>query len=157
MSIRKNKTVTALIPFLLFITDYICFVLLNAPLILGLIGYLFLCLQTCAAQPFTLAMTMFLLGLQSFMFYGIWGFSYFSLIPIAFLGIYLNNLLIKTPFLSYGLLSAYILSNNLLLALLSGQTAHLKNYTVWQLCATIGMILSMSLIIRVAGTTDNRL
>lgn len=143
--------------FFLFITDYTCFVLLDTPLLLSLTGYLFLCLPTFTERPAPTALTLFLLGLQSFMFYGTWGFTFLSLIPIAGLGIYLNNLLIKTPVLSYGLLAAYTLCNNLLLALLFGRTADLKNYTIWQFCATMGVILSMSLIIRVAGTTDNRL
>lgn len=145
------------LPLLLFIADYFCFSLFNAPLLLSLAGYLFLLLPIYAGQPFFISTTLFLLGLQSFMFYGIWYFSYLSLIPITFLGIYLNNLFIKTPFVGYCLLSAYILCNNVLIALLYGQATHLKNYTVWQLCATLGVMLSMSLIIRVAGTTDNRL
>lgn len=145
------------LPLLLFIADYFCFSLFNAPLLLSLAGYLFLFLMAIATQPFILATTFFLLGLQSFMFYGTWGFTFISLIPILFLGIYLNNLFIKTSFISYSLLSAYILCNNVLIALLYGQATHLKNYTVWQLCATLGVMLSMSLIIRVAGTTDNRL
>ena len=145
------------LPFLLFIIDYTCFVLLDAPLMLCLIGDSFLHLAMHRAQPLAFAFALFLVSLQSFMFYGAWYFSYLSLIPLTALGIYLNRLFIKTSLLNGCLLAAYIVCNNLLLALLFGRIADLKNYTVWQFCATMVLIMSMSLIIRVAGTTDNRL
>ena len=146
-----------LLPLFCFIIDYFCFSLFNASLLLSLTGYFFLFLPDSMQRPALSCFTLFLLGLQSFMFYGICGLTFISLIPLALLEIYLNYLFIKTAVVGYTMLVTYIFGNNLLISLLKDQSIDLINYTIWQLCATMGVMLSLSLIIRVAGTTDNRL
>lgn len=145
----------AVFPLLLFITDYSCFVLLDAPVLLSLTGYLFLLLPTHITQPLYIGTMLFLLELQSLLFYGAFGFTLISLTPLILFGIYLNNFFIKTPLIGYSLLITYILCNNLLLALLNGRTTDLNSYTAWQLCVTIGAMLSISLILRTTSTTSH--
>lgn len=142
---------------ILFTIDYCAYVLLDAPIILSLTTCFFYLLSGQQNYVIHLMACFILIGLQSLLFYNIPHLALISLTPIALLGNYMHQFFLKTACINIILIMGYILCNNLLAAFLLKQPTPMQNYTIWQLCSTLGIVFGMSLIIRVAGTTDNRL
>lgn len=146
-----------LLPPLLFFIDYSAYILLDAPIVLSLVCFFVLQLFAATQNQITLLITGFFLGLDSFILYGHFGIIYFALLPIILSSFVIKKWLKSSLIVVTGTLSILIILQNTLLGLLLDQKTALKNYTIWQLCVNIGVIVSMSLIICVAGKRDNRL
>ncbi len=150
-----NKSI--ILPPLLFFIDYSAYILLDAPLILSLLCYLILQLSAQKRAPATFYTSIFFLGLSSFTFYGNVEITYLALIPIILSSHIAKKWLKSSPWVIASTLSLFILIQNSLLYLILEQETPLKSYTIWQFCVNISIVLSMSLIVCVAGKRDNRL
>lgn len=146
-----------LIPPVFFFIDYTAFVLLDKPLILTLSCYLILQLFTKSAFDPSFYTSLLFLGLYSFMVYANSFFIYLIIFPIVLVSLLIKKHIIKTPFITYGVLALFILLQNLLLYPILGIKRSLIIYTIRQYCVNILVMLIISLIISVAGKQDNRL
>ncbi len=150
-----NKSI--ILPPLLFFIDYSAYILLDAPLVLSLACYTVVQLLASKRAHATFYTSIFFLGLSSFTFYGNIGIIYVALLPILMSSYIAKKWLKFSPWVIACTLCLFMLTQNSLLFLILGQKTPLKSYTIWQFCVNISIVLSMSLIICVAGKRDNRL
>lgn len=144
-----------LVPFVLFMIDYSIYAI-DAPLVLSLICYLFFSLSRNRLIPSTLTFCLFLIGLQSFHIDALYPSGFICLITCA-ISLALRKILIHKWLISFAAVCCVIIINAGWITFLSNTAPLQKNYTTWQLCVNLTILLIMSLIDRVAGSTDNRL
>ncbi len=151
------KRYTYLIPFILLIIDYNINTLINKPLLCTLLCWYLLQLYAPKRSPYTLAGTIGLLGLASFLHHGYFGFIYLSLMPATLLSLFCQHWLTSGRILPMLSLLLTLVLNNLAITHILGLPVPLKNYTIWQFFVNILVLLGMSLKIHGDGRQGNRL
>lgn len=134
-----------LIPFFLFLFDYNINMLLNCQLLTTLFCWFLTTSYNTTTITCSLAMSFILLGFSSFLYHGYFGLIYVSVIPTIILMIMAKKWFTRSFFVPALMLLFFLIVNRIIAHHLLNLPQQSLNYTMWQFCVNMMMLLIMSL------------